>query len=190
MQFQISDEKISLPHPGLIGPHQIMNCGAALAALHMIPGIVTPDLDAMRQGVRHAHWPGRLQQVAPKGYQEYDIYFDGGHNDSAGQALADQAALWQAQDGRPLYMIAGIKADKDAAAFFAPLSPYINDLIHVPVPGVGPCLSATDMTAAAHIDGVKTADSIAQALAMIKTAHPGPARILICGSLYLAEQIL
>jgi len=197
MNFRIFDETLKLPLPNLNGQYQIMNAGTALAALHMIPHLVTPSRDAMTRGLQNISWPGRLQKLSRNDFAHefpaFEIYFDGGHNDSAGEVLAHEAKIWQ-KDNRPLHLILGMKGDKNPRDFLAPLVPYIASITVIPLRGVGPCLTKTSIQAVIPDINIRAADHIHDALKSLKAANTGHesqnARILITGSLYLGEQIL
>lgn len=95
-----------LPRPNLLGVHQIENAGAALATLETIKGQFPVSLENRAKGLTNIRWPGRLERItsgplATLLHGDWELWVDGGHNDSAGQALGAQAQNWQAQDGKP-----------------------------------------------------------------------------------------
>ncbi|MEY8829768.1 folylpolyglutamate synthase/dihydrofolate synthase family protein [Sedimentitalea sp. XS_ASV28] len=177
-----------LPLPNLMGPHQIVNAGTALAALrHLDAGEGTCEA-----AVTRAEWPARMQrlrsgplsQAAP----DAELYLDGGHNAAAGHALADVlAALPQ----RPTHLICGMLNTKDVKGYLRPLSEHAQSLTAVSIPGEANTLTADETAKAAQAVGLPatTAATVAEALRSI-TAHTPRARVLICGSLYLAGTIL
>ncbi len=177
-----------LPMPNLLGAHQIENAGAALAALrHLQMGD-----DAYEAAVTKAEWPARMQRLktgplvdqAPQA----ELWLDGGHNTAAGTALADVLA---SLPKRPTHLICGMLNTKDVTGYLAPLAQKADSLTAVSIPGEQNTLSADETaTAAAKVNlAATTADSVADALAAI-TAQTPDARVLICGSLYLAGNIL
>ncbi len=177
-----------LPLPNLIGSHQIVNAGTALAALrHLDAGE-----GACEAAVTRAEWPARMQrlrngpltQAAP----DAELYLDGGHNAAAGYALADVlAALPQ----RPTHLICGMLNTKDVKGYLRPLAEHAQSLTAVSIPGEANTLTADETAKAAQAVGLlaTTAATVAEALRSI-TAHTPRARVLICGSLYLAGTIL
>ncbi len=177
-----------LPLPNLLGTHQIQNAGAALAVLRHL------DLgdDAYEAAVTKAEWPARMQRLktgplvesAPKA----ELWLDGGHNAAAGIALAD---VLRKLPKRPTHMICGMLNTKDVTGYLAPLAAQANSLTAVSIPGEAATLSAEETAAAAaKVDlPASTADSVTDALHAILTNAPH-ARVLICGSLYLAGNIL
>jgi dihydrofolate synthase/folylpolyglutamate synthase len=80
---------------------------------------------------------------------------------------------------------------KDPAGYFAPLAPLSAVTACLTIPGEKAAIPADKLAAAASATGHKaeTADS-AMAAAAGHASRPGPARVLISGSLYLAGRIL
>ncbi|CUH47463.1 bifunctional folylpolyglutamate synthase/dihydrofolate synthase [Ruegeria atlantica] len=177
-----------LPLPNLLGAHQYQNAGAALAVLRYL------DLgeDAYEAAVTKAEWPARMQRLktGPLVEQapEAELWLDGGHNAAAGLALADLLAKLPA---RPTHMICGMLNTKDVTGYLAPLAAQAQSLTAVSIPGEVNTLSADDTAEAASRVGLaaSTANSVAEALRKITEDDP-QVRVLICGSLYLAGNIL
>jgi len=177
-----------LPLPNLPGAHQIENAGAALAALrHLGPGEA-----ALEAAVTRAEWPARMQRLRTgplaEAAREAEIWLDGGHNPAAGAALARHLAGLPA---RPTHLICGMMNTKDVAGYLRPLADQAVGLTALSIPGEANTLPAGDTAAAARAAGMeaRTADSALTAVRAI-VAHEPAARILICGSLYLAGTIL
>ncbi|WP_339861916.1 folylpolyglutamate synthase/dihydrofolate synthase family protein [Paremcibacter congregatus] len=184
---------LALPLPSLKGPHQIHNAGLAIACLRHQNRLPVSDA-AIRSGVMSARWPARLQNITDSAFghllpEGSELWLDGGHNPAAGQILADHFA--QLHD-LPLYLICGMMANKDAAGFLAPLCPHVTALYGVTVVGED-SHAAEDITAFAQGLSLAAEPSTTpqQALQHIAGHSKGHAvRVLICGSLYLAGQIL
>ncbi|MFA3919206.1 bifunctional folylpolyglutamate synthase/dihydrofolate synthase [Ruegeria hyattellae] len=177
-----------LPMPNLLGAHQVQNAGAALAVLrHLNLGDV-----AYEAAVTRAEWPARMQRLRTgplvDSAPEAELWLDGGHNAAAGSALADLLARLPK---RPTHMICGMLNTKDVTGYLRPLARQADGLAAVSIPGEANTLPASDTAAAAQSVGLATttADSVSAALQAITRTDP-QARILICGSLYLAGQIL
>ena len=177
-----------LPLPNLLGAHQVQNAGAALAVLRHL-GLGD---EAYEAAVTRAEWPARMQRLKTGPLVEQapqaELWLDGGHNAAAGQALADVLAKLPP---RPTHLICGMLNTKDVTGYLAPLAEKASSLTAVSIPGEANTLSAEETAAAATAVSLPatTADSVAQALAAI-TARDPQARVLICGSLYLAGNIL
>ena len=94
---------------------------------------------------------------------------------------------------RPLHVIFGMLNTKDPVAFLKPLAPLTADLQAVQIEGGHSSLAAEEAAAAARRAGIaaaETAASVDAALARILARGGDPARVLICGSLYLAGVVL
>ncbi|MEM6659751.1 MAG: folylpolyglutamate synthase/dihydrofolate synthase family protein [Pseudomonadota bacterium] len=177
-----------LPLPNLLGAHQIQNAGAALAVLrHLNLGD-----DAYEAAVTRAEWPARMQRLKAgplvRSAPQAELWLDGGHNAAAGLALTD---VLSGLPDRPTHMICGMLNTKDVTGYLAPLAQQVLSLTAVSIPGEAATLSADETAAAA--DSVRlaasTADSVSAALDAIVATDP-QARVLICGSLYLAGNVL
>ncbi|HRO11243.1 folylpolyglutamate synthase/dihydrofolate synthase family protein [Amaricoccus sp.] len=180
---------LDLPLPNLIGAHQVGNAGTALCALRAL----SMDEAACTAAVTRAEWPARLQRLRRGPLAEAaapcELWLDGGHNPAAGTALAE--ALTRLPQ-RPLHLVTGMLRTKDAAGFLRPLAPLARSLHGVTIPGEPATLTAEETVAAARAAGFaepQAAPSVAEAVAGIAAAAPA-ARILICGSLYLAGRVL
>jgi dihydrofolate synthase/folylpolyglutamate synthase len=196
-RFESPSRTTDLPLPALPGAHQIINAGVALACLDHLPGAAIPD-EAIRRGLAEVRWPGRLQHLTrgplvdrlPPGW---DLWLDGGHNDSAGEVLGAQAARWREADGLPLKLIFGMLATKEPKDFLRPLSGFASSLRAVAIPGEEASLTPEDAASAARAVGIQDAEAVANvdtALDALIQHDPRPTRVMICGSLYLAGAVL
>ncbi|UWR96319.1 bifunctional folylpolyglutamate synthase/dihydrofolate synthase [Phaeobacter inhibens] len=186
--FQDEAGLLDLPLPALLGAHQIQNAGAALAVLRHMGA----DEAACEAAMTNAEWPARMQKlktgplvdVAP----EAELWLDGGHNAAAGLALAKVLAGLPA---RPTHLICGMLNTKDVSGYMAPLAPHVESLTAISIPDEVNTLSAEETEAAAKSVGIAagTAESTIAGLQAIIAKDP-QARVLICGSLYLAGHIL
>lgn len=186
-----------LPLPNLVGPHQVNNAGLALAALDRLLACKTSEM-AQRQGLTHAEWPGRMQRLRqgplvdllPPGWE---VWVDGGHNEAAAEAIAGQARLWQSEaPDTPLYTIFGMLNSKDPKAFLLPLKANISAVRCVTIPGEAAALGANELLDVATALALPAAasPSVESAVRDLAEKSTGPARVLICGSLYLAGSVL
>ncbi|MCA3441432.1 MAG: bifunctional folylpolyglutamate synthase/dihydrofolate synthase [Rhodobacter sp.] len=188
MIYQDESGLVDLPLPNLPGPHQIQNAGAAIAALRHL-GF---DAAVCEAAVTQAVWPARMQRLrqgplvaaAPRA----ELWLDGGHNPAGGEALA--ATLAQ-MPKRPTHLICGMLNTKDIGGYLRPLARHADSLTAVSIPGEKNTLPAEETQAAARAAGLSatTASSVQDAVDRVAGADP-QARILICGSLYLAGQVL
>lgn len=183
----------SLPTPALRGPHQINNLGVALATLARSPFAIPAF--GLRAGMRQVDWPARCQKLTrgplttplPKGWE---LWLDGGHNPSAGEAVA----AWLAEDPMPTVAICGMMANKDGGGYFAPLAPHLAALATITIPGHEGCATSEDLAKTALSAGVSEVMSEQDLQGALTALGPritaGYGRVLICGSLYLAGEVL
>jgi dihydrofolate synthase / folylpolyglutamate synthase len=186
--YQDETGLLDLPLPNLPGPHQIQNAGAAIAALRALGQSET----ACEAAVTRAYWPARMQRLrhgplidmAPQA----ELWLDGGHNPAGGEAVA--ATLARMPD-RPTYLICGMLNTKDVTGYMRPLAPHVTRLHAITIPNEKNTLPADTTRDAARAAGIpaEAARSVAEALTTITATDP-TARVLICGSLYLAGAIL
>ncbi|MEL6617307.1 MAG: folylpolyglutamate synthase/dihydrofolate synthase family protein [Pseudomonadota bacterium] len=188
MIYQDENGLLDLPRPALAGDHQIQNAGMALAALrHLGCGA-----DACLAAVRDAQWPARMQRLRRGPLLEVagtaELLLDGGHNPAAGRAIA---ATLSRMRPRPFHVVCGMLNTKDVQGYLQPLGQIADSLTAVSIPGEANTLSAEATCDAAQAVGMQatTAPDVEHAVADI-VAHTPNARILICGSLYLAGHIL
>jgi len=142
---------------------------------------------ALKAAMGWAQWPGRmhfliagpLTHLLPG---DAEVWVDGGHNVSAGLALARHFADHAAGS---IDLVIGMLANKDPAAIITPLHEKLASVTVIPVPGHeshalgdypsadAPMAEATDISAA------------------LRTLTLGPGKtVLIAGSLYLAGEVL
>lgn len=189
MVYQDETGLLDLPLPNLIGAHQVQNAGAAIAALRFL-GF---GEDASMAAVTRAEWPARMQRLRTgplvDAAPDAEIWLDGGHNAACGRALAESLSNLPK---RPLHMICGMLNTKDIGGYLAPLAPLVENFYGVGIPSEINTLPADQTVAEAVRAGMQqaeAADSVLAATSAIAASEP-KARIMICGSLYLAGQVL
>ena len=186
--YQEESGLLDLPPPILMGAHQFQNAGAAIAVLR--------DLgfgeEACEAAVTRTVWPARMQRLTHgpliEAAPEAEFWLDGGHNAACSETLAETLSRLPARD---THLICGLMNTKDSAGYMAPLAGRVSSLTAVSIPGEANTLPAEDTARAAAAKGIeaRTAASVAEALEAIRAINPA-ARVLICGSLYLAGSIL
>jgi dihydrofolate synthase/folylpolyglutamate synthase len=134
---------------------------------------------------------GRLVELAGDGVAE--LWLDGGHNPGAAVVVAETLADLEERSPRPLYLITGMLTTKDPVGFFQPFAGLAREVVAVPVGG-HEAFTPQQLVDVARDVGLTatTADSVEAALLAIGQLNRDrpPARVLICGSLYLAGQVL
>lgn len=183
LHYHEGDYRLISPMPNLYGDHQIINAGTAITAIRHLEGFTVED-NAILTGLQTAKHHARMQRLddRPTGQE---LWLDGGHNPSAGHALAQVAAHWNDQ---PLHLITAMLQGKDGYGFFAPLAGNVTSVTCITIPHDPNSKSAEALAAEAQKAGIDahTATSLEDALLHI----PPTGRILICGSLYLAGYVL
>ena len=189
--FQDEAGLLDLPPPALPGPHQFDNAALAIAATRHFG--LPVDATALAEGLRRVTWPARMQPIRegklrgllPPGHE---LWLDGGHNPHGAAALARAIA---AMPPRPLVLIMGMmntRAPEDFLEAFRDLHP--AQVLALTIPGEENAHKAEDIAARARAQRfpAKAARSITTALKA--AAGIEGARVLICGSLYLAGEVL
>jgi len=194
--FQTPSRLLDLPLPRLNGRHQIDNAGTAIAAASILFGEALTTR-ALEHGLTHAEWPARLERLAVGGLHAYvdegtEIWLDGGHNAAGGQVIAHALAELDERLPRPVHLIFGMMETKDAQRFIAPFKGLVERVYTVPIPDEPNAFSAEALAEIALAEGfdVVVASSVEKALLKSASALGRPARVLICGSLYLAGHVL
>ena len=190
LAFQTAELFMDLPAPALAGAHQIDNAALAVAAA------VELDLPeaAIAEGLKAVRWPARLQRISAGPYgeaaraAEAELWLDGGHNPHAAKALAAFLAERQARAPRPLALICGMLSNKDAGGFFAALKDSQATVFTVGFDGAAADPTALAAVARGHGLAATPAGSVSEALDL--ALRLGAGRVAICGSLYLAGEVL
>ncbi len=178
VDYSDANGTLSLPLPNLPGAHQADNAALAIAMLRH-QDAVEVSAEAMALGIGSARWPARLQLLGNGPLAALargrEIWLDGGHNPDAGAAIARYFA------GQRLHLIIGMLANKDPGALIAPLAGNLASVTAVPVPG-----HEHHGAAAFGPDTIAMPDAASALAAVPDDGLP----VLICGSLYLAGDVL
>ena len=188
---------LDLAAPRLFGRHQFDNAGLAVATLRAIDAFRI-EAAAFETGVANAEWPARMQRLAAgrlvdQGPVGGEIWLDGGHNAEGGRVAAAALGDLEERVSRPLVIIVGMMANKDAPGFLANFAGLTRHIIAVTIPdrdGAMPLDRLMDAARSLNMR-VESAVSVEVALqAVARLAYETPPRILITGSLYLAGHVL
>ena len=199
MVYQDMTGLLDLPLPRLAGRHQIENAATAIAGLRRVGWAGDA---AVEKGLRAVEWPARLQRLtqgpligaAPR---DSELWLDGGHNPHGAAAIARAMADLEERVARPLYLVCGMLASKDAVGFLSAFRGLVRRIVTVAIPGEAASLGAGALYDRARAAGLEASpaedveDAMLQiaAYARLDETEPPP-RILICGSLYLAGKVL
>ena len=199
--YQDTDGLLDLPLPKLQGRHQIANAATAIAVLRRIGGRFARD-SGIEWGLKNVEWPARLQRLtrgplldaAP---ESAEVWLDGGHNPHGSAVVAQAMADFEERAPKPLYLICGMLKTKDAAGYLLPFRGLAKHVTTIGIAGEAASLGAGALYDAARTAGLEASpaddllDAIMQVAAWSRAREgEGSPRILICGSLYLAGQVL
>ncbi len=195
---QAEDFMLDLPLPGLFGRHQFDNAATAILALRKATPAFEVTETAIERGLLDVRWPARMQRIDNSSFNALtgpgtEIWLDGGHNPAAGRVLAQTLADLDERSAKPVDLIVGMMGLKDARGFLANFRGLVRSVTAVPITeSLEQPLSAEEVVAAATDVGLpaQAASDVSAALRKLELADPGPKRILICGSLYLAGSVL
>lgn len=187
---------LDLPQPRLLGRHQVENAGLAVAALRATRAFDIPAA-AYEAGMREVEWParmqrlsaGRLMQKLPRGSE---LWLDGGHNVAGAAATAAAIVELEERVARPLVLVVGMLASKDAEGFLACFSDLARHVFAVPAPGEA-ARPAAEIAAVAVRAGLaaEAVSNVEEALVRVAALDlETPPRVLVTGSLYLAGEVL
>lgn len=192
--YRAGGRRLILPRPVLPGAHQIDNAATAIAALERLKDFSVTKLD-LANGLMNAEWAARMQRlksgplvdILPEGWE---LWLDGGHNASAGQALSGHAG--ENWSDRPLWLVTGMLNSKQADRFLASFADIAVGARTVAIPGEAASFSAEETADIARKVGLAAmpAADARSAIEDIVAGEKEPTRILVCGSLYLAGRIL
>ena len=188
------NKKYLYPLPNLQGNHQIINAGIAIKSIKLIKNLKNKN-EIINKGIKRVNWPARLQKIPVKSLNlpikinySSDLWFDGGHNESASIALSKTLKNWSKKD---LYIIFGMLSSKDPKQFLNNFKYLTKKLITVPIKSDSPYCSNKKLYEIAKLNefNVEPASSIKNALKKIFQRNES-VRILICGSFYMYKEVL
>lgn len=195
--YQDEGGLLDLPLPRLAGRHQHLNAGLAIAALRTQKRLAVSDLD-MASAMQGVEWPARLQRLQggriaallPAGSE---VWLDGGHNVDGGRVLAEALAEFEDRSPRPLILVVGMLSTKDSDGFLGNFAGLARAVHAVPIQGSAAARSPAAVGEAARRAGLPAeafGDLAAAFRAIGDQVLHTPPRVVICGSLYLAGEVL
>lgn len=185
--YNDSQGTLNLPIPNLRGPHQVSNAALAVAVLRHQDKISISEKH-FAEGVTNAKWPARMQDISISRYGKLlnngsELWLDGGHNPAAGQVVADSFK------GKKLILICGMMENKDASGYIQAFEKKISKFYGLHIDGETSHSAANIVKFAQSLDvKSETANSVEEAL--VKIGNKSVVTVIICGSLYLAGQVL
>lgn len=191
--YQDESGLLDLPPPVLQGAFQFTNAGIAIAAMRHFGLPVTEA--QIGEGLKTAQWParmsligtGRLRDLLPAGHE---LWLDGGHNEAGGGVIAEAVRQMNARRPRPLVLIMGTFANKDAGGFLAHFGDMPEKVLTVRIPGERASWTARQLSDLASAQGLDARPMRSVKAALMEAANIPDARVVICGGLYLAGNVL
>lgn len=190
--YQDESGLLDLPPPALMGHHQFDNAALAIAAVRHF-GLPVSEAQ-MAEGLRNVSWPARIQPLKGKLRDMLpaasELWLDGAHNAHGAAALARSLEEMNAARPLPLVLILGMmntRAPQDFLEAFTTMAPKVLSLT---IPGEENAHPARTIADAAISLGLAARPARSIGTALKQAAADGPARVVICGSLYLGGHVL
>ncbi|MGN7661803.1 MAG: bifunctional folylpolyglutamate synthase/dihydrofolate synthase [Anaplasma sp.] len=198
MVFESGSVRYEFPMPSLQGSHQIINAGNAIATCSILSGKFNYDIsyEDIEDGIANTWWPARLEEITNGFFRSmlpanWRMFLDGAHNPSGAKALSD----WAEQHSEAvLYLIVGMTRGKDSKAFLSCLKRQTKFLCAVCVKSEPRAKLAEEVVKDAEELGIcaSAEDDLQSAVGKLLSVGDPSVRstILICGSLFLAGDVL
>ena len=170
---------------------QKKNLGLALAAASKLPNI---DINSFVSKNLHnkIYFPGRMEKISDGKLgstiaSTNELYLDGSHNEDAASNLNETI---NQLTNKKLCIILGMINTKDPISYLSKFDK-IDALTVITIPNEESAIDSNELYAGLkkYYENINRADSIQEALANLNNNYQD-ARILICGSLYLAGKVL
>lgn len=189
--LKIGNEFLKIPMPNLFGNHQLYNSGTAMTVAKIQEQFSLQDKLTF-QGIKKTFWPARMQKIESGKLksiigQDFEIWLDGGHNEHASDMLLDNIKKWKEEN---LFLIFGMLSNKEPREFLNKIINYFRSIYVVPI--VNHSFFSTQQVKQIYKDKkdiIKPSSSIVETLIALKRDYK-KGKIIICGSLYLAGDIL
>ena len=188
------DNNFEFEKPSLHGYHQIENVSTALAGILAIKKFKL-KMKNINQGIKETVWPGRMQNLNNGKLKKiigksFDLWLDGGHNIHASEVLFTEIDKWKKSK---IILILGMVSGKDPVKFLKKIVNKISLLILLPIDDhqyIHPYRIKESLNKSLkNFKEIETCVNINEALKLIYTRFE-KGKVLICGSLYLAGQVL
>ncbi len=189
--YEDSQNKIEFDNLYTHNVFQKKNLGLALATASKLPNI---DIKSFVSKNLHnkTYFPGRMEKISDGKLgstiaSTNELYLDGSHNEDAASNLNETI---NQLTNKKLCIILGMINTKDPISYLSKFDK-IDALTVITIPNEESAIDSNELYAGLkkHYENVNRADSIQEALANLNNNYQD-ARILICGSLYLAGKVL
>ncbi len=169
----------------LLGRHQVINAVAALAAARLLrtAGAVISE-GSIREGLRQARWPGRLQLI----HGQPLVILDGAHNPAG--AIALRAFLEEQRFAGRLTLVFGVLQDKNWIAMLQELAPLAKQVILTRPESERAADPRRLPEAERFCQKIEILEDVAEAIALAKAVTDPEDAIVITGSLFVVSAAL
>ena len=192
--FNYENKEFKFQLPSLIGDHQIQNASTAIATILSLSEFDI-SYKTINQSLSRTVWPARMQNLK-KGKlskiigKEFDIWLDGGHNIDASNIIVKTISQWKE---KKIVLIIGMIFGKNPISFLKKIISKISLLIILPIDNhqyVMPYKIKNDVKERFNPRfDIECCLNIEEALRITKNKVKS-GKILVCGSLYLAGEVL
>ena len=190
--YQDEDGLLDLPPPALVGHHQFDNAALAIAAVRHFRLPVSET--QISEGLRTVDWPARIQPLKGKLRDRLpkasELWLDGAHNAHGATALAVSLEEMQLRRPLPLVLILGMMNTREPADFLEPFRALTPKVLTLTIPGEENAHPAAYIAEQGRMAGFEAKACRALGPAIEEAAALGPARVVVCGSLYLGGYVL
>lgn len=168
----------------MCGIHQVSNAVTVIEALSAIKYALPVSGSAINKGIENAKIPARTQVIS----QYPLIILDGSHNPDGFSALSH---LIETKTSAPRYILIGMLEEKESAESVRQLCPLADKIITVDTfhPKALSSVKLAEITSAEGVDTTSVSD-VAKGITALKGLLRNGGTGIICGSLYLASEIL
>ena len=189
--YEDNQNKIEFDRLNTHNVFQKKNLGLALAAASKLPNI---DIKSFVSKNLHnkTYFPGRMEKISDGKLgstiaSTNELYLDGSHNEDAASNLNETI---NQLTNKKLCIILGMINTKDPISYLSKFDK-IDALTVITIPNEESAIDSNELYAGLkkYYENINRADSIQEALANLNNNYQD-ARILICGSLYLAGKVL
>tara|TARA_B100000989_G_scaffold298938_1_gene291208 strand:+ start:2831 stop:4117 length:1287 start_codon:yes stop_codon:yes gene_type:complete len=186
--LKIFNNKFLIPNPTMLGKHQIYNAASAATLVKMQMKFYVTD-NSINQGIIETFWPGRMQkldrgEISKFLGKNFEIWLDGGHNVDASKKIKRILSKWKSNH---IILIVGMVNGKDPKSFLENLIDLANIAFAIPIKSSS--YIKPEKIRQIFKNKIKKGNSFDDVLKKIKMNYK-EGKILICGSLYLAGEIL
>jgi dihydrofolate synthase/folylpolyglutamate synthase len=164
---------------GMLGGFQSLNAALAVAAAHALGDA---NEDAVREGLKAARWPGRLELAGDR------LLLDGAHNQDGVRELV--TSLRQLLGDSPVVVVFGAMADKDVAAMLDEVRRLQPERVIFTIASSAVLRAASpSQLAETWGAGSEVRPHAPDALMRAKQIAGSEGWVVVCGSIYLVGEL-